>query len=85
MCKYSSFWNDHPQECVNFFNAAFLPAAHWIAVIDAHPFNTIDAGFELVRIAKFTAPDIVNIGLHFFLKDVRPMLPHPMIDSTVGV
>jgi rRNA-processing protein FCF1 len=29
--------------------------------------------------------DIVNIGLHFFLKDVRPMLPHPMIDSTVGV
>ena len=26
--------------------------------------------------------DIVNIGLHFFLKDVRPMLPPVMNHST---
>ena len=27
--------------------------------------------------------DIVNIGLHFFLKDVQPMLPPVMNHSTV--
>ena len=36
----------------------------------------IDAGKESV--------DIVNIGLHFFLKDVRPMLPPVMNRSIVG-
>lgn len=35
----------------------------------------IDAGKESV--------DIVNIGLHFFLKDVRPMLPPVMNRSIV--
>ena len=35
----------------------------------------IDAGKERV--------DIVNIGLHFFLKDVRPMLPPVMNRSIV--
>ena len=28
--------------------------------------------------------DIVNIGLHFFLKDVRPMLP-PVMNHSIAV
>ena len=31
----------------------------------------------------FLENDIVNIGLHFFLKDVRPMLPPVMNRSIV--
>ena len=30
------------------------------------------------------ARDIVNIGLHFFLKDVRPMLP-PVMNHSIAV
>ena len=33
---------------------------------------------------KDTGSDIVNIGLHFFLKDVRPMLP-PVMNRSIAV
>ena len=33
--------------------------------------------------ASLPTSDIVNIGLHFFLKDVRPMLPPVMNRSIV--
>ena len=32
----------------------------------------------------FKENDIVNIGLHFFLKDVRPMLP-PVMNHSIAV
>ena len=32
----------------------------------------------------FPEADIVNIGLHFFLKDVRPMLP-PVMNRSIAV
>ena len=34
-----------------------------------------------ISVAQF---DIVNIGLHFFLKDVRPMLP-PVMNHSIAV
>ena len=34
-------------------------------------------------IDRYIENDIVNIGLHFFLKDVRPMLPPVMNRSIV--
>ena len=34
--------------------------------------------------ANDLATDIVNIGLHFFLKDVRPMLP-PVMNHSIAV
>lgn len=37
----------------------------------------LGVGIVLIKI------DIVNIGLHFFLKDVRPMLPPVMNRSIV--
>ena len=33
---------------------------------------------------EFLLGDIVNIGLHFFLKDVRPMLP-PVMNHSIAV
>ena len=36
-----------------------------------------------MRIYLLNNTDIVNIGLHFFLKDVRPMLPPVMNRSIV--
>lgn len=39
-----------------------------------------DKQFKLDAIQYY---DIVNIGLHFFLKDVRPMLPPVMNRSIV--
>ena len=52
------------------------PCTHGLAdadIVSAFPlsFNT------------FQENDIVNIGLHFFLKDVRPMLPPVMNRSIV--
>ena len=35
-----------------------------------------------MEIGKIPPSDIVNITLHFFLKDVRPMLPLVMKHST---
>ena len=39
---------------------------------------------RLVIIAVETAVDIVNITLHFFLKDVRSMLP-PAVNHSIAV
>ena len=39
--------------------------------------------FGFIRLFFF-AFDIVNIGLHFFLKDVRPMLP-PVMNHSIAV
>lgn len=36
------------------------------------------------RSAMQMTADIVNIGLHFFLKDVRPMLP-PVMNHSIAV
>ena len=38
---------------------------------------------RLIEISDIDANDIVNITLHFFLKDVRPMLPLVMKHNTV--
>ena len=35
-------------------------------------------------ITAISGCDIVNIGLHFFLKDVRPMLP-PVMNHSIAV
>ena len=40
--------------------------------------------FNLLESAIETPFDIVNIGLHFFLKDVRPML-HPVVNHSTVV
>ena len=42
-----------------------------------------DALHILLLIHPCINTDIVNIGLHFFLKDVRPMLPPVMNRSIV--
>ena len=42
---------------------------------------------DVENIKKFVCSfkdDIVNIGLHFFLKDVRPMLP-PVMNHSIAV
>lgn len=39
---------------------------------------------ERVSVSKYRNNDIVNIGLHFFLKDVRPMLP-PVMNHSIAV
>lgn len=40
-------------------------------------------GFISLDVSGRVGLDIVNIGLHFFLKDVRPMLPPVMNRSIV--
>ena len=37
-----------------------------------------------ITVEKDGTIDIVNIGLHFFLKDVRPMLP-PVMNHSIAV
>ena len=46
-------------------------------------YRDITADDVMENLRKFRARDIVNIGLHFFLKDVRPMLPPVMNRSIV--
>ena len=39
---------------------------------------------DITQIKEKGMNDIVNIGLHFFLKDVRPMLP-PVMNHSIAV
>ena len=39
---------------------------------------------QILRMVTRPELDIVNIGLHFFLKDVRPMLP-PVMNHSIAV
>ena len=42
-------------------------------------------GAVIIRLIVYVkGNDIVNIGLHFFLKDVRPMLP-PVMNHSIAV
>ncbi len=56
LCKKSktaSLWKNHAEHGVHIFHAAFLTAAHGIAIIDICPLDTIDSVFQCRRISEF--------------------------------
>ena len=46
--------------------------------------DLVPSNLELSALEMSLVTDIVNIGLHFFLKDVRPMLP-PVMNHSIAV
>ena len=53
--EHGSFRKDHPEHGMNFLYAAFLTAAHGIAVVDTGTLYTVYTGFETLWIRKLTA------------------------------
>ena len=46
--------------------------------------DLVPSNLELSALEMSLVTDIVNIGLHFFLKDVRPILP-PVMNHSIAV
>ena len=73
------FYNHYTERCnAHGVDSSDLVQAGYFALVDCVNAYDPQTGYKLLSF------DIVNIGLHFFLKDVRPMLP-PVMNHSIAV